>query len=146
MLSYDFLDPKKVENFTESDTADVNALLRQLTRSAKPITRGEIIYVAHHSKFLIARNDEGRIKGIATLCPIAKPTGADGIIEDVVVDVSLRGQHVGETLVLALIKQATELPIRRLELTSHPTRVAANKLYQKLGFQLRETNCYILTL
>ncbi len=124
------------------DIMDVNALLIQLTSAAPPTTHRALAKVAYRSHLLVARDDAGRIKGMATLCPIDKLTGMSGIIEDVVVDISLRGQHVGEGLVTRLMQFAKDVGMYQLELTSRHERIVANKLYQKLGFQIRATNCY----
>jgi ribosomal protein S18 acetylase RimI-like enzyme len=151
MISYYFLEPEGIDpkdsgNIADNDAEDINMLRQQLTTSAMPMTYAELIRIAQHSDVLVARDESKHIKGMATLCAIYKPTGRSGVIEDVVVDVSLRGQHVGERLVMILIKRAAAMSLNRLELTSKPERIAANKLYQKLGFKLRETNCYTLTL
>lgn len=105
--------------------------------------------MASSSNVLVARDEHGRIQAMATLC-VMPPTfhGTFGFIEDVIVDESLRGQHVGETLITRFIVLAIELDVHYLKLTSKPSRVAANALYQKLGFQLQsdDTNHYTLSL
>ncbi len=73
-------------------------------------------------------------------------TGLKGIIEDVVVDASLCGHGVGTALVVRLIGEAVAQGTKKIELASNPTRGAANHLYQKLGFELRETNHYRMLL
>ena len=35
-----------------------------------------------------------------------------------------------------------ELGAKTIDLTSRPSREAANRLYQRLGFEMRETNVY----
>ena len=93
---------------------------------------------------------EGRIIGCATLCVFHSPTGTKASIEDVVVSSAYRGQHLGKQLMEYVLEQAkeyapmdsTDSPTVELHLTSNPMRVAANKLYQSLGFQRKETNCY----
>jgi ribosomal protein S18 acetylase RimI-like enzyme len=63
-------------------------------------------------------------------------------IEDVVVDDAFRGAGVGEALVRAGLEEARELGARAVDLTSRPEREAANRLYQRIGFQHRTTNAY----
>ena len=70
------------------------------------------------------------------------PTGAHGWIEDVVVDQAARGQGVGRMLTQALLDKARALGMKQVYLTSRPGRVAANQLYQSMGFVRRETNVY----
>jgi ribosomal protein S18 acetylase RimI-like enzyme len=67
-------------------------------------------------------------------------------IGDVVVDQAARGQGVGEALVRAALGVAAAEGARTVDLTSRPSRVAANRLYQRLGFQARDSLLYRLTL
>ena len=66
-------------------------------------------------------------------------------IEDVVVDETVRGRGVGEGLSQEAVRRAVELGARTVELTSRPSREAANRLYQRLGFALRDSNVYRYT-
>jgi ribosomal protein S18 acetylase RimI-like enzyme len=121
----------------------LNRLLPQLSSSAAPLTMADVermvnsdvvtLYVAHH---------DGRIVGTLTLAVFAIPTGWRAWIEDVVVDEGSRGLGVGERLTMAAVDEARRRGVRSIDLTSRPTRDAANSLYQKLGFQLRDTNVY----
>jgi len=95
---------------------------------------------------LVVAKDGDRIVGMASLYIINKFSKRSASIEDVVVDENYRGQKLGEKLTEALISVAREEGVGTIHLTSRPERVAANKLYQKLGFQLKETNAYTLKL
>jgi ribosomal protein S18 acetylase RimI-like enzyme len=70
------------------------------------------------------------------------PTGLRARIEDVVVDSRARGRGVGEALTREALRVAAARNARSVDLTSNPSRVAANQLYQRIGFELRETNAY----
>ena len=94
---------------------------------------------------LIARVD-GRIAGSLTLAMFRIPTGLRAWIEDVVVDGDARGNGVGEALNLFAIEEARKRGAVTVDLTSRPSREAANKLYQRLGFVARDTNVYRFTL
>ena len=86
-----------------------------------------------------------RIIGCATLCVFESPTGRNASIEDVVVSSQYRGQGLGKMLMEHVIEYAkTELKDVDIHLTSRPHRVAANKLYQQLGFQQKQTNVYVM--
>jgi N-acetylglutamate synthase-like GNAT family acetyltransferase len=98
------------------------------------------------ARLLVARNDERVIVGTASLYTIQLFTRLVGRIEDVVVDGSTRGQGVGRELMTRLMTEAKRLKMSRLFLTSHPTRVEANELYQKLGFVVYDTNSYRMDL
>lgn len=88
---------------------------------------------------------EGRIIGCATLCIFHSPTGTKASVEDVVVSSAYRSRHLGKQLMEYVLEQAKAYAPIELHLTSNPMRVAANKLYQSLGFQKKETNCYRLS-
>lgn len=91
-------------------------------------------------------NGEERIIGCATLCVFHSPTGTKASIEDVVISSEYRGQHLGRQLVEYVIEQARAYAPIELMLTSNPKRIAANGLYQSLGFKRKETNCYRMTI
>jgi len=74
------------------------------------------------------------------------PTGIRAWIEDVVVDSEARGHGVGEALNKEALRYAKDNGAITVDLTSRPSREAANRLYQRLGFQLRDTNVYRFTL
>jgi ribosomal protein S18 acetylase RimI-like enzyme len=84
------------------------------------------------------------IVGVLTLVIFQTPTGVRGRIEDLVVDSRARGRGIGEALCRAALERARIQGAATLDLTSHPTREAANRLYQRLGFQRRESNLYRL--
>jgi ribosomal protein S18 acetylase RimI-like enzyme len=82
------------------------------------------------------------IVGTLTLVVFRIPTGVRAWIEDVVVDDAARGRGAGEALTRAALAKAAELGAKTVELTSRPSREAANRLYLRLGFAARETNLY----
>src|SRR5581483_3493399 len=90
----------------------------------------------------VARADDGTIVGVATLATFRIPTGRRAWIEDVIVDASVNGQGIGSALTTAMIDKARALGCTTVDLTSRPAREAANHMYKKLGFELRDTNTY----
>lgn len=96
---------------------------------------------------LVARDlrDQGRIVGMLTLIVFRIPTGIRAWIEDVVVDETARGRGVGEALSQEAVRRALDLGARTVELTSRPSREAANRLYRRLGFVRRDSNVYRYT-
>ena len=90
----------------------------------------------------VARDDDGTIVGVSTLAVFRIPTGLRAWIEDVIIDEAARGQGVGEALTRAMLDRARELGCATVDLTSRPSREAANRLYQRVGFEQRETNVY----
>jgi ribosomal protein S18 acetylase RimI-like enzyme len=118
-------------------------ILPQLSKSAPPPTFEEIdeICTSPATVFFVARVD-GNIVGSLTLAVFRIPTGVRAWIEDVVVDDAARGHGVGEALNRAALDEAARRGSRTVDLTSRPSREAANRLYQRLGFLPRETNIY----
>lgn len=122
-------------------------LIPQLSSSNPPPSRDELTAIVESpaSVLFVARVD-GRIVGSLTLAVFRIPTGLRAWIEDVVVDGGARGHGVGEALNLAAIDEARRRGAVTVDLTSRPSREAANRLYQRLGFVARETNVYRYTL
>jgi ribosomal protein S18 acetylase RimI-like enzyme len=121
-------------------------LIPQLSMSAAPISPEELTEIVDSAAttLLVARVG-GAIVGCLTLAVFRLPTGLRAWIEDVVVDDAARGHGVGEALNVAAIALAAERGARTVDLTSRPSREAANRLYQRLGFVARETNVYRYT-
>ena len=121
-------------------------LIPQLSSSNPPPTDDELaeITASPATVLLVARDPEadGRIVGSLTLALFRIPTGLRAWIEDVVVDGGARGRGVGEALSRRAIEVAAEAGARTVDLTSRPSREAANRLYQRIGFVARETNVY----
>lgn len=119
------------------------ALVPQLSRSSPPPTTAELddIVSSPATILLVARRDE-EIVGSLTLVLFRIPTGMRAWVEDVVVDEGARGQGVGDALSREALRRAHSAGARTVDLTSRPSREAANRLYQRLGFKLRETNVY----
>ena len=129
-------------------------LLPQLSRSAAPMSEADVErFLSQSSVHLFVfraetADAEGNnpILGMLSLATFEIPTGVRAWVEDVVVDEPARGQGAGLALVEAAIEHAKTVGARTVDLTSRPTREAANRLYQRAGFQLRETNVYRVTL
>lgn len=124
-------------------------LVPQLSPSAAVPTPDLIreIVEAQASTVLVARDlrDQGRIVEMLTLIVFRIPTGVRAWIEDVVVDETARGRGVGEALSQKAVRRALALGARTVELASRPSREAANRLYQRLGFVRRDSNLYRYT-
>jgi ribosomal protein S18 acetylase RimI-like enzyme len=141
----------RIEIATEvtADVVDAFArLIPQLSRSNPPPTRERLAEIVDSpaTDLLLAYDDDGTIVGSLTLALFPIPTGLRAWIEDVVVDEAARGQGVGEALNRAALDRAREAGATTVDLTSRPSREAANRLYQRLGFEMRETNVYRITL
>ena len=134
---------KEILAITPDLAESLAGLVRQLSSSAKTPTKGELEQIVlHPATILLAARESERIVGMLTLVIFRIATGVRGIIEDVVVDEVHRGQGIAEALTREALARAQAAGARTVDLTSRPSRVAANRLYQKLGFQQRESNVY----
>ncbi len=134
----------EVTSVTPEIVEALSALIPQLSSSAPPLTDTDLSDIATSpgTVLLVARDDDGLIVGSLTLVVFRAPTGPRAWIEDVVVDASTRGQGIGAALVGEALDRATSAGARTVDLTSRPSRQAANRLYVRLGFAQRETNVY----
>jgi ribosomal protein S18 acetylase RimI-like enzyme len=123
-------------------------LVPQLSRSNPPPTLAQVEAMIAHEAItqFLAREADGTIVGVATLAVFPIPTGRRAWIEDVIVDEASAGQGIGALLTNAMLDHARSLGCVSVDLTSRPSREAANHLYKKLGFEPRETNVYRFTL
>jgi ribosomal protein S18 acetylase RimI-like enzyme len=136
-----------VSEATDELVDGLNRLLPQLSKSASPLTVAAVEELLNSpaTTVFIARNDD-RIVGSLTLVIFPIPTGVRAWIEDVVVDESARGAGVGEALTNAAVEESRRRHVRSIDLTTRPSRESANRLYARLGFELRETNVYRFSL
>lgn len=118
-------------------------LIPQLSSSNPPPSGDELADLVESaaSTLLIAEHD-GEIVGTLTLVLFRIPTGVRAWIEDVVVDGAARGLGVGRALNEAALDRARAAGATTVDLTSRPSREAANRLYQRIGFVPRSTNVY----
>jgi ribosomal protein S18 acetylase RimI-like enzyme len=121
-------------------------LLPQLSKSAAPLSLESLatILAAPSNTVLIARDPTagGRIVGTLTLVIFRIPTGLRAWIEDVVVDSEARGRGVGEALTTSAVNIAKQRGAKTTDLTSRRSREAAHRLYEKVGFHVRDTSVY----
>lgn len=137
----------EVKDFKTEYIEAVQRLLDQLT--TRPTGWGgnnlkEIIAHENSHLFFLLKDEE--IAGMLTLGIYYSPTGGKAWIEDVVIDKKHRGQGLSKQLVAHAIEFVKSHRIPLLMLTSNPAREAANKLYQSLGFEQKQTNVYRMKL
>ncbi|MDQ3384749.1 MAG: GNAT family N-acetyltransferase [Actinomycetota bacterium] len=137
---------EELVNVTPDVVAAFERLIPQLSRSS-PAPGPEVLAElaeAPGTVVLLARKrgGEGGVIGSLTLVLFRIPTGLRAWIEDVVVDEEARGCGVGDALNRAALDIARARGCKTVDLTSRPSREAANRLYQRLGFTRRDTNVY----
>ena len=140
-----------VKAATEVDDGLVEAfsrLIPQLSSSSPPPTAAELLSIIDNPNSVLfiaeldGEDDVRSVVGSLTLAFYRIPTGLRAWIEDVVVDESARGLGVGEALNVAAIDESRQRGAKNVSLTSRSSREAANRLYQRLGFEPYETNLY----
>lgn len=128
----------------------VDALLRVLVGGDEPISISvsDLKYLigAPDSHLFFALDEQKRCLGMFVLGVYHTASGRKAMIEDVVVFPNQQGKGIGRALMEFAIKFARVQHVDQLMLTSRPARVAANQLYQKLGFEKRDTNFYRMNL
>ncbi len=131
------------EKFQYSLT-DVKALIAQLDPSAE--VNEPYLYKAILDGYISTVEVDGELAGMGWIFPRQTMLRRQAVVEDMIVNEKFRGQGIGEKILRDLIKWSKEQGIEVLELTTNPKRVAANSLYQKVGFKIHETNHYLLKL
>ncbi|MEK7645142.1 MAG: GNAT family N-acetyltransferase [Patescibacteria group bacterium] len=146
-ITYSFIET--FSELQEDDTGQIASLLSQLSPQ-RQFSPSQLRRAMMFGSLCVARDTDssGKIVGMALLVYRHTALYSSGTIESVVVDDAYRGQKIGKELMNHLIEKARRYPgsLAHLDLTSNPARVAANALYKKLGFTLRETNSYRMIL
>ena len=146
MTIKDDMEIQVLHNYTQAQFDDLKQLMSELSDRVS-LTQTNLLMVLKDSNcHLYVILDGERVMGCATLCVFHSPTGTKASVEDVIVSSAYRGQHLGKQLMKYVLEQAKAFAPIELHLTSNPMRVAANKLYQSIGFQKKETNCYQMTI
>ena len=118
-------------------------LLPQLSSTAEPLDRAAVErMVSCATNTVLVARDAGTIVGTLTLVMSPVPSGLRGRVEDVVVDSAARGRGIAALLIERALGIAREAGARTVDLTSRPDRAAANRLYERLGFRVRESTVY----
>lgn len=130
--------------YSSSDFNDLAVLMQELSGNIVFTRESLERMLADSNSHLYVLRECGRIVACACLCIYHQPFSTDATIESVVVSSKMRGKGFGRKLMEHLIAEASRMNVDCIHLTSNPKRVAANALYQKLGFVRNETNCYTM--
>lgn len=135
---------EEATSVTPELVAAFRRLTPQLSRSAPAPGGAELAEMVRSPAtiLLMARDPEQGLVGSLTLVLFRIPTGVRAWIEDVVTDEASRGRGVAEILCREALNRASAAGARTVDLTSRPSREAANRLYRRLGFVMRDTNVY----
>ncbi|MDO8467199.1 MAG: GNAT family N-acetyltransferase [bacterium] len=145
MISFEIL-----RKYSDRDRADINRLLPQIAEKPHLLSKKEFQKVLNEKdncNLVVARDSiKKRIAGMAAVTFARVPTGLLAMVEDVVVDSDYRGMGIGAKLTEKLIALAKKRMAKHISLTTNPAREAANAMYKKMGFFLKETNYYRINL
>ena len=132
--------------YTPSDFTDLASLMQELSSNILFTRESLDSMLTDPNSHLYVIREEGRIVACAILCIFHQPFSTDATIESVVVSSKMRGKGLGRKLMEHLLKEAARMNVDCIHLTSSPKREAANALYQKMGFEKKETNCYVMNI
>lgn len=137
---------EELSSYTPQDLADLDALMQELSATSycDESLLSNALNDANVHVYVI--RDIGHIIATATLCIKHTLEFTVGDVESVVVSSRCRGLGYGKELMWALIEAVKGFGVHHLQLTSHPGRAAANGMYQALGFERWETNCYRMVI
>jgi GNAT superfamily N-acetyltransferase len=140
----------RVDQVTEA-TPEIYAALERLLpqlNSQLPIPTMERLraIVADPAVSLLVAREGEQIIGTTTVIVYTTPFWIKARLDEVVVDEAARGKGVGAELVKASLDLARKKGVEVVELQSGLQREAAQRLYVKMGFKLRETNVYRIVL
>lgn len=140
----------RIEKPTEVTPELVEALGRLIPQlnPALPVPTAEhlTVLLADPGATLLVARDGAEIVGTAMVIVYPTTIRFESRIEDVVVDESARGRGVGEALVNACIEVARSRGASIVELQTARVREAANRLYERMGFERRDSNPYRIAL
>lgn len=143
MLKIPKMQIREIVSYNSEVKDTINSFLKLLDEHAsisEQMLKELLSSESSHLFFIVDENEN--CMGMLTVGIYISPTGKKAWIEDVVVSEIYRGQGVGKKLMEFAIQYAKLEEVSLLTLTSRPFRVAANKLYIKLGFERKETNVY----
>ena len=123
---------------------EIRKLVAQLDPAA--VVNEQSLYRAIVEGYISKIEENGELIGIGWIFSRQTKLRHQAVVEDMIVDERHRGKGLGEKILLDLIRWAKNNGVEVVELTTNPKRLAANALYQKVGFKLHETNHYLLNL
>lgn len=136
----------RMTSCTDTEFQQIEELVGVLSSSCKA-NRDIIdeVLAKDDSHLFVARDADGRIVGMTTICCFTIPTGRHATIEDVVVLPECQGMGLGRKLLQYALQYLKDTGLSyKVSLTSKPARIAANALYRSMSFKLKETNVYTL--
>lgn len=134
----------RLKDYSSEVASEIRNLAQQEGKNYKELTDDDLkdMLQSQNTHLLIAKNDEGKIVGMITVLVFRIPYVRKSTIEDLVVDGNSRGQGIGTMLMTEAVHIAKKNKAHYVDFTSRPRRDDSNSLYEKLGFEKRDTNVY----
>ena len=124
----------------EGDIARINELYQELGGKSDAVTRETIeAAVRGDSLILVVRGDDNEILGMGTLAYCHTISGVGGHVEHVSVHPGARRRGIASLITRDLVGTARHAKLKRVDLTSNPSRPGTYELYTGLGFEERTT-------
>ena len=118
-------------------------LVPQLSPSARVPGPAELDQIIKDPGTVLIVAREGRtIVGMLTLHTFRSTTGIHAWIQDIIVDDIAKGRGAGQLLMEEAVRVSKSRGANTAQLTSRPSRVGSGRLYERLGFERRETHLY----
>ena len=143
----------QIERITRADDELVAALARllpQLNPTSPLPTREDLaLMLAGPSTYLLmarASDLDPDVVGTLTLTLFRTLVGLQGRINTDIVDTAARGRGIGEALTREAVRICRAAGVRRITLSSRLDRVAAHRLYLRVGFELTGSRQFHLML
>jgi len=137
----------EIKCFSKGLLDALNDLLPQLSSSSIPLSEDRLLAILRSdAAHLLMAEENGTFLGTLTLVVFTIPSGIRARIEDLVVQTASRSRGAGQALVRKAMALAQSQGADAVELTAHPSRAEARRLYEKLGFERREAHVYRRTL
>lgn len=119
---------------------DLSALAKAVKSDSPPVTKETIGDFFSYGGAIAVAIFDSDIVGAACLVKVHKYNGFSYRLEHVSVLPEFQNKGVARGLIVGLHRVAALRDGRHIDLACEPHRIAANRLYESLGYEVRETN------
>ena len=138
---------EQVKTYSEEVVGAVSTFVTKLGDRYQPFTEDSLreIVNSQQSYLYIAKHTPTQeIAGMIFEIIYRIPYTTKAYVEDLFIDEKFRKMGIATRLFQKVVDNAREHKAAYIDFTSKPYRVEGNSLYEKLGFQKRDTNVYRL--
>lgn len=139
---------EQVTKYSAEIAKTIRRLAQQIDDNYKPLSDEDVEEMltssSVYSLFFAYDISTKEVLGMVMLLVYRIPYTRKAYLEDLIVDKSFRGRGIGKALLKKAVETAKSKGALYVDLTSRPSRIESNGLYEKFGFKKRETNVYRL--